>query len=207
MPDSLRFCKTCNLQFKEDFANRHTRSAVHRNAKLIRAMLERDGSSYAEIARRIGLTRERVRQLAVMMGFAAGKLPQDIRRTGQRKRTMVGFFLAAHQHGFSVEPINRQSGYINGKFCVQRQASWRKTGTSKYKYNYLTIYRPKIRFDICAWKLPDGRFLILPKDLVKFVQTIFNPEETQKPGRNSAAHYYRAYIEKWNVLGRPRASA
>lgn len=205
MPNSLRYCQTCQLQFKKDFSKRHTRSVFHRKAKLIRAMLERDCIPYAEIARRIGLTRERVRQMAVMMGFAAGRLRQDICRTKRRKKAMVGFFLAAQQHGFPVEPINRKSAYINGKLCVQRQASWHKMGKGR-KYAFLNLNRPKTQFDICGWKLPDGRFLILPKDLVNFVQTSFNPEETKKPGANSAAHYYRDYIEKWSLLGRAHAS-
>lgn len=206
MTTFVRYCQTCQLKFKERFLKRHARSIFHRKAKLIRAMLERDCISYAEIARRIGLTRERVRQMAVMMGFATGRSRQGICRMERRKKAMVGFFLAAQEHGFPVEPLNRKGGYINGKLCIQRQASWHKMGKGKLRYTFLNLNGPRARFDICAWKLPDGRFLILPRNLVNFVQTSFNPEETKKPGANSAAHYYRDYIERWSLLGRPRKS-
>lgn len=202
MPNSVRYCQTCQLQFKERYLGRHTRSIFHRKAKLIRAMLQRDCITHAEIARRIGLTRERVRQMALMMGFADGRSRHAICQMERRRKEMAEFFVAAEQHGFPVEPLGRKSAYINGKLCIQRQACWHDMRVGKRTYTFLNIHRPKARFDICAWKLPDGRFLILPKKLVSFVQTSFNPEETEKPGATSASHYYRDYLERWSLLGK-----
>jgi hypothetical protein len=169
-------------------------------------MLERDCITHAEIARRIGLTRERVRQLALLMGFAAGRSRHAICRMERRKKEMPEFFLQAQKRGFEVEPLGTRSAYINGKLCVQRNACWHDVGNSGYKYTFLSIRQPTVRFDICAWKLPDGRFLILPKKLTGFRQTTFNPEESERLGTNSSSHYYRDYIERWSLLGRPRRS-
>lgn len=204
MPHSLRYCQTCQLQFKERAFKRHARSVFHRKGKLIRAMLERDCITHAEIARRIGLTRERVRQVALKMGFATGRSRHAVCQLARRRKEMAELFLAAQQRGLPVEPLGRKSGYINGKLCIQRQACWHDVGNGKQKYTALNIHAPKTRFDICAWELPDGRFLLLPKKLVNFVPTSFNPEETEKTGTNSSSHYYRDYIERWSVLGRPR---
>ena len=167
-------------------------------------MLERNCITHADIARRIGVTRERVRQLALQMGFADGRSRHAICRMERRKKEMAEFFVKAQERGFQVEPLGTRGAYINGKLCVQRQACWHDTGNGKYKYTYLSIYRPTGRFDICAWKLPDGQFLILPKKLVGFTQTTFNPEESERPGTASSSHYYREYIERWSLLGRPR---
>ena len=52
----------------------------------------------------------------------------------------------------------------------------------------------------------DGRFLILPRKLVGFAQTSFSLEESDRPGTNSSQHYYRDYLERWSLLGRPRPS-
>jgi hypothetical protein len=206
MPNSMRYCQTCRFKVDKRGYKRHTLSVVHRKAKLIRAMLERNCITHAEIARRIGVTRERVRQLALQMGFADGRSRRAICRMERRRKEMAEFFVAAQQHGFPVEPLGRKSAYINGKICIQRQACWHDIGEGKYKYTYLSIRQPGGRFDICAWKLPDGRFLILPRKLVGFTQTTFNPEESDRLGTNSSSHYYRDYIERWSLLGRPRRS-
>jgi hypothetical protein len=73
MPNYMRYCQTCRFEIDKRFFKRHTLSVVHRKANLIRAMLERDCITQAEIARRIGLTRERVRQLALQMGSPMGE--------------------------------------------------------------------------------------------------------------------------------------
>jgi len=206
MPNSMRYCQTCRLEVDKRFFRRHTLSVVHRKAKLIRAMLERNCITHAEIARRIGLTRERVRQRALQMGFADGRSRHAICRMERRRKEMAEFFVEAQRRGFAVEPLGAKSAYINGKLCVQRKACWHDVPKSYRKYTYLSICPPRGRFDFCAWKLPDGRFLILPRKLTGFRQTTFNPEESQRPGTASSSHYYREYIERWSLLGRPRRS-
>ena len=206
MPNSMRYCQTCRLEVNKHFFKRHTLSVVHRKAKLIRAMLERHCITHAEIARRIGLTRERVRQRALQMGFADGRSRHAICRVERRRKEMAEFFVEAQKRGFEVEPLRARSAYINGKLYVQRKACWHDITKSRQKYTYLSIRPPTGRFDFCAWKLPDGRFLILPKKLTGFRQTTFNPEEGERPGTAGSSHYYREYIERWSLLGRPRRS-
>jgi hypothetical protein len=206
MPNSRRYCQTCRLEFDKRGFTRHTLSVVHRKGKLIRAMLERDCITHAEIARRIGLTRERVRQLALLMGFADGRSRHAICRMERRRKEMAEFFVEAQKRGFEVELLGKKSAYINGKICVQRRACWHDVGRSEYKYTCLSIRQPSVKFDICAWKLPDGRFLILPRKLVGFTQTTFNPEESEHLGTASSSHYYRQHIERWSLLGPPRRS-
>jgi hypothetical protein len=206
MPNYMRYCQTCRFEVHKGHFERHTLSVVHRKAKLIRAMLERDCITHAEIARRIGVTRERVRQLALQMGFADGRSRHAICRMARRQKEMGEFFVQAQKRGFPVELLGTRSAYINGKLCLQRQACWHDIGKGKYRYTYLSIHQPARRFDICAWKLPDGRFLILPKKLAAFKQTTFNPEESERLGTASSSHHYRQYIERWSLLGRPRRS-
>jgi len=206
MGNTKRYCQTCRFELDKRGFHWHTRSVIHRKGKLIRAMLERDCITQAEIARRIGVTRERVRQLALQMGFAAGRSRHAICRMERRKKEMAEFFVEAQKRGFEVELLGPRSAYINGKFCVQRKACWHEVGRNGYKYTYLSIRQPGGRFDICAWKLPDGRFLILPKKLTPSGQTTFNPEKGKLPGTASSSHHYRQHIERWSLLGQPRRS-
>jgi hypothetical protein len=116
---------------------------------------------------------------------------------------MPEFFVKTQERGLQVEPLGAKSAYINGKICVQRQACWRNIGKSGHKYTYLSIHRPTGQFDICAWKLPDGRFLIQSNNLVGFTQTSFNREGSGSPGSASSAHDYREYLERWSLLEQP----
>ena len=203
MSTSMRYCQTCRVELSNRGFKRHAVSVFHRKAKLIRAMLERDCITHAEIARRIGLTRERVRQLALQMGFADGRARHAVCRMARLQKQLAEFFVKAQERGYPVEPLGARSAYINGMLCVQRLACWHESGKGKNKRPYICVYRPAASFDICAWKFPDGRFLILPKKLVGFKQTSFNPEESESPGTVSSAHHYREYIERWSLLGTP----
>ena len=149
MPNSMRYCQTCRFQLDKRGFKRHTLSAIHRKGKLIRAMLERNCITHAEIARRIGLTRERVRQLALQMGFAAGRSRHAICRMERRRKAMPEFFVQAQKRGFEVELLGTRNAYINGKLCIQRKACWHDVGKGEYKYTYLSIRQPTGRFDIC----------------------------------------------------------
>lgn len=206
MPNHKRYCQICRFELDKRGFKRHLLSVFHRKAKLIRAMLARNCITQAEIARRIGVTRERVRQLAQQMGFADGKTRHAICRIERQKKEMKEFFVKAQERGFEVEPLGRKSACVDGKICVQRQACWHDIGQGEYKHTYINIHRPKGRFDICAWKLPDGRFLILPKKLVGFIQTSFNLKESERRGTVGSSHYYREYIERWSLLGQPRGA-
>src|SRR6266478_2863309 len=133
MPNSMRYCQTCRFQLDKRGFKRHTLSVLHRKGKLIRAMLERNCITHAEIARRIGLTRERVRQLALQMGFADGRSRHAIRRMERRRKQMAEFFVQAQKRGFEVELLGTRSGYINGKLGIQRKECWHDVGKSEHK--------------------------------------------------------------------------
>src|SRR5260370_8252502 len=81
-------------------------------------MLERNCITHAEIARRIGVTRERVRQRALQMGFADGRSRHAICRMERRKKEMAEFFVQAQKRGFEVEPLGTKIASINGKLRV-----------------------------------------------------------------------------------------
>src|SRR5437879_7923570 len=133
MSNTKRYCQICRLELDKCGFHRHALSVIHRKGKLIRAMLERDCITHAAIARRIGLTRERVRQLALQMGFADGRSRHAICRMERRRKEMAEFFVQAQKRGFEVELLGPRSAYINGKLCVQRKACWHDVGKSEHK--------------------------------------------------------------------------
>src|SRR5258708_121597 len=125
MPTSMRSCKPCRLELDKRGFKRHTLSVVHRKGKLIRAMLERDCITHAEIARRIGLTRERGRQLALKMGFADGRSRHAICRMERRRKEMAEVFVQAQKPGFEGELIGTRNAYTKGKVSLAgRRRRW-----------------------------------------------------------------------------------
>src|SRR5258707_15478364 len=132
MPNTKRYCQTCRLQLDKRGFKRQTLSVNHRKGKLIRAMLEQDCITHAQIARRVGLTRERVRQLALQMGFADGRSRHAICRMERRKKEMAEFFVQAQKRGFAVEPLGARNTYLNGKLCLQRKPGWHDVGKSEH---------------------------------------------------------------------------
>lgn len=204
------YCETCcHASEREGSFTMHTRSLGHRKAKLIRAMLEQNCFRFTEIGGRVGLTRERVRQIALRMGFESGfERMKACTLAKQPSEALVApskFFIAAAARGFIVQPISRRSGFVNGKFCVERNSCLRSVGNRGHLYDCIHLARPKMSFDVCAWELPDGsgRFLILPDELVGFTTTYFRLEENSgnRKGAYENSHYYREYIERWSVLG------
>lgn len=177
----------------------------NQKANLIHAMLEKNCVSYAEIGRRVGLTRERIRQVAKDMGFDSGGT-----RMAQcaMSRAAVGtFFEVCTSKGLSVELVRRNTkgntffskiGYVSGRLCKTRAASFRSIRGNIYVHIYCKYLEP---FDVLAALLPDntGRYLVLPADKVPASAIMFslNPKI---PGGRGKAHHYRDYIEKWSVL-------
>src|ERR1700687_6512182 len=99
----MLYGQPCRFELDKRGFKRHTLSVVHRKGKLIRAMLERNCITHVEIGRRIGVTRERVRQLALLMGFADGRSRHAICRMERRKKEMAEFFGEEQKRGFAFD--------------------------------------------------------------------------------------------------------
>ena len=59
----MRFCKVCRVEVKRGYLT-HRHSVRHRHAKMLSRWLADESVTFAEMSRRLGVSRERVRQLA-----------------------------------------------------------------------------------------------------------------------------------------------
>jgi predicted XRE-type DNA-binding protein len=169
----------------------------------LRKMLEEGQLMQVEIADRLGLTRERVRQLSNKWGFGTGQ-EQKAKRKFERILAEMEenrFYRRAVEEGFEVNwsPEGPKSFIVGTKLVRVRSAPNHFISGS---YKVIVLRAPLRPADICAWKLPDGRFLIMPQELWPESQTCFRLEEpkTTKGRVLSNAHHYRDYIEAWHVL-------
>lgn len=97
----MHYCEVCGFEIERRGVTRHTRSVLHQKGRLIRAMLERTCITHAEIAGRIGVTRERVRQLAQQMGFTAGRSRHAVCRMERQQRRNGRVFCEGARTRFS----------------------------------------------------------------------------------------------------------
>lgn len=198
----------CGMTLKR--RQRHYASVYHVNALRIRALLQQDCLTFLEIGKRLGISKERVRQIAENLkmpdGFARMKscttrtreaqpLPARIERI-IKKAVLQGI---THKILWGVGEKRRLSGSIslNGFLCGLRKA-WIIN-----LRGYCRIARLESGCDFVLWELADGRWLILPKEKQPKAATMFTLHPTTKRGCHTDRHDYRSYIEAWDLLRLP----
>lgn len=204
------FCVTCRPLLKRDTLV-HRRSVAHKRSRRLRALLSIDCLTYAEIGSRLGISRERVRQLADQsgpkphVGWERRKsCTLNKKRMAFRKRRFVQELL---KRRFQVEPVYHRKGvtwfsktmfYVNGLLVSLQKASFMRKG------KYVSLYKPARRADVYVWALPDNNYLILPKEKLTFPSmTSFAMHKVSPRTRGASAtrhHHYFSYVNAWRVF-------
>lgn len=208
------FCPTCRPLLRRNSLI-HRESTLHKQIRRLRALLAKDCVTYAEIGARLGISRERVRQLADEMGFPhIGRMRQTSCTTNRRMAAFLSlpFVQELARHHLHANPVET---YSNLRFStVQFSVNGKRVSLSKgclhgRARKYLHIKRPQHDSDIYVWTLPNNDFLILPRQKATFKVTMFSRRQTL-PGKNgytnNRAHYYPRYINAWQIFRgrRPR---
>jgi len=179
-------------------------------------LLSRDSLSFAEIGVRLGITRERVRQIAQQLGMASGRQRREQRTLRQRlpawheRKGYRELIAKCKELGYTVTPsrVEHPKGWrfeartvvING---------WRaRIVYMSTRGRYLTFGRSDVRADFYVAISPIG-FFIFPSTAWKTFpeRTVFSPIPCSigQPGfTHSGRHDYLKYLEAWKLLGRPR---
>ena len=169
-----------------------------------------------EIAKQVGCSAERVRQLELKLLGRTGNEASRERRERKLKESFErnDFVKAAKRQGLAVEPSKRapldwykREFYVNGKFCLVRRA-YANLG---YKGWYTVIRKPWQRAQVCVMELGKGRFLIVPMKEMPKSATSFNLHYGDSSKREykfskrayKQKHSWRKYINNWAAF-RPR---
>jgi hypothetical protein len=207
---SLFFCKAC--KFTTPAKTSHLKSVAHRANKRIRAWLKKPCISFSEIGRRLGLTRERVRQIAEKFCQETGRERQQacaINRLSLqlssnclamkaenlcRKRGLQFQLTEREGHGHQ---LSTRSVIIENQKSVLRRCSVRKNRN-------IVIHKPALNAKDAEFMLsymPDGRWLVVPRSKwPRGASTEFQPAPLEKPGAKGRRHDWRAFIDAWHLL-------
>lgn len=203
------FCKTCRITTL--LKKSHLKGVAHRQNGRIRALLNKPCISFSEIGRRLGLTRERVRQIAEQFYQETGRQRQRACAINNPQYKLPSDSLASQaekvcrEKGFSFQFVSRQFGrrfspnaaIIANEKCALRHCSERKNGN-------IVIRKPLLNAEDSKFMLtpmPDGRWLIVPRSKWPDKSTEFQPAALLRPGGKSKRHDWRAYIDAWHLLG------
>jgi hypothetical protein len=209
---------TCECGFPgADRSHRYHRLSVyHRQHRRIRGLLSSDSLSFADIGVRLGITRERVRQIARQLGMASGRQRREQRALHQR-------LPAWHERKGYRELIakGKELGYAVTPSRVDRPEGWRFQARNvvingwrahivymRTRGRYLAFGRSDVRADVYVGISPIG-FFIFPSTVWKTFpeRTTFSPIPCpigQRGFTHSGRHDYLNYLEAWKLLGRPR---
>ena len=108
----MTWCPQCQIPFSHFGMHRH--SVLHQKIKRLRVLLKNDCLTFREIGRRLGVSRESIRQMARTLGAKTGnarrkactrkrrKLPPHLKRIIRR----------ANESGLQASPVFRQGNQV-----------------------------------------------------------------------------------------------
>lgn len=177
------------------------------NTDLLLHLLTENNLNHREIAKQVGCSAERVRQLELELLGRTGHEAQLERR--ERKLREIfdgnGFVKAARRRGFNVEPSKSAAGdwyktklYVDGRICLLRRAEENK-GHNGW---YTSIRKPlRQRAEICVMELRQG-FLIIPMKKMPRSRTMFSLDDSAAKRTGQWQYRWRQYLNNWGVFGR-----
>jgi hypothetical protein len=162
---------------------------------------------HSQIARIMGCSRERIRQLDKLYFGLTGRERNKARRIDNSKVPPNHLFVTvAKERGYHVEALpltnlraSKKIVLVNGFRCGLFSSSSRILGRN----TYWTLRRStdKAEIDFYVWSTPMG-FIIIPNGKQPKDSTCIALNQKRKPGAYSHRHDYVNYLNKWDQLER-----
>ena len=185
----------------------HKKSLLHRRATRLRALLN-TCLNFSLIGRRLGISRERVRQLASGLGYKSGMERRTLCRLKKREEEGIESPMIKALRlscPYPVELIRLPSArgdlrffatevMILGKRCAIHKANHQVKET--LHFNYSRGYAGLCDFSLVH--IPDGRWIVCRS--VQSGNTCFKVGNRLMPGRTGAFHGWNERIGAWHIL-------
>ena len=207
-----KFVCECGMRLKGQQHSWHKSGLAHQQAQRIKALMENDCISFSEMGVRLGITRERVRQIAARLGFPTGRkrrrvctiLNHQDRFIKSLTDDLEQLKVIAERWNFTFEPIMRDSYGIyfllrrimlNGFLC-QIGSLWH------HPLDYVVIPRIESHdFDFFLGRGVDGWAVIPQKEMPMRGTLCVMGRPKILPGADSYRSYEH-FFEAWQLLKR-----
>lgn len=205
----------CGLSLHEGPAQsaRHRHSTFHRQHKRIRALLANPCIGYGEIARRIGVSRERFRQMAGAMGAqrsrarkAACRLEAELTLWWKLHRRHP-VIVKAMRMGMDVKPIKTANGRLDRTLVTINSFSVVLFTISTDKRGYLKFHASIREADFYAGVSAQGIYIFPPRVIHRCTATSFAVNPIAGYRVKSQHHDYQQCREAWWQLTKKRKKA
>lgn len=178
--------------------------------KQLLELLQDSCLTHADIARRFGVSRERMRQLAWKLTGKTGREQRSIRTVNRKmeKWEALPFVKACREQGLSIveEDFRRDLFRVENKLCAVAKASSGGMGKRPYRFWYWRFRRPDKDADIYVWKAGTD-WLIVPVEFAPVGQTSFSKETLYEQGKSNinrhGAHskkHYKQWLNAWGIF-------
>ena len=220
-------CLECRMALVNScLSDNHLNSVYHKHAARIRALLDTECVSHVEIAERLNITRERVRQIAIKMGYPSGRERQQVcvlrKSIGEPSRDSIkqlnwktknsALCLILDSLGYEYKFTAHKRLIVNGQTCVVQYITRSRCQTDHTvsQYGEVRVYASRAQFSIS--KQPDGNWYIVDlTGLADNQQYIFclDPKKewlchfgfTIRPNKqDTMAARMRAGRDNWEIL-------
>jgi hypothetical protein len=210
----VRKLMTCECGLPGAGRSDHRLSVYHRQHRRIRSLLSNKALSFVDIGDRLGITRERVRQIARQLGMESGlqrreqralrkRMPDWQNRKGYRELIAKG-----KRYGYTVTPsrVDSPEGWrFQARIVVIN--GWRTHIVyMRNRGRYLAFGRSDVPADFYVGISPIGFFIFPSKVWKTFPErTSFSPIPCpigQRGFNHSHRHDYLNYLEAWKLLRR-----
>lgn len=185
----------------------HRKSLLHCRAARLRALLD-TCLNFSLIGRRLGVSRERVRQLAASLGYKPGRERRTLCRLKRREEEFIESPMIAALKESCPYPLelvicsSARGGWrfftnevaILGKRCAIYKASCTSQGIVRFRYS--RGYSGLCEFSLVL--IPDGRWIVCRS--LKSACTCFKLGERLLPGNPGVFHGWNDRIGAWSIL-------
>lgn len=177
----------------EEFVRRHANIAE---------LLNRQCLTLTEIGERVGLTRERVRQIAKRLGFVSGKTRRRIctvRTMLQNDETVRELFRKVayiRSLGLGVKKLTTKSGHFLTKRILVNSHECLLANFHTNSDGYTTVFAQNTR-RFLLHEIADGKWLVLPP---MKIHTIVKLDGYMEREDYRKKHNVRQYVNAWDAL-------
>lgn len=207
---SAVFCEECCRAFRGRAAyENHLRSGIHHRIREIREYFsENPRGTLREIGERLGVSRERIRQIMEYAGMETRTISRAFLGAERMKHLLQEkwntgavkeFISQANNRGIRATASGWKQVSVTGKIVVVCKSGTRKIGNRLYE----RIFHPWRECDVAACLLSNGEFFIAPITELNFsTSTFFSLNEPlgNRKGAYIKNHGYRKFIGNWEVF-------
>jgi hypothetical protein len=214
-------CEQCGQWIVVAAQRAHEQGTRHRQTLTIRTMLADPRTKNSDVADKLGISRERVRQIAHEMRLPSGRERQAKRRKRKMGKAVHEYFKKLPVYslpGFVVEPVYSpnsrtqqimvQSVMVNGHRCAIRSALRPPSMIAKLGKNWIRInppHGPATKAEFILFRLPRGipaaqGWLVVPAGEVPNYPANLNLGEERADHHPNYHGRWRQFVNRWGLL-------